>query len=480
MPEHSLSTPDRRLLQAIADLFARHGGQPPTLGEIAVELGYRSSSRANIQRRLAGLSPRYVVTGAGARSIRLTPAAYAVLETPAADPWDDPLPDDVLRLLASGLTWLTSEQAEGRPPRVPYRDTWQRALNRLVCGGLERGTPELPTDAIAVARLCQRPLHTWPVRFALAVRFPDETLLIEDEPTAFCRELAQGLERGDTERELQEKLILPVLDVCRMHRAPHAYVAFRDYLIRHPVVEMADLIASSLGTDLGEAGQYLLAMYESVPAHLQGDDGTVPLCPVCGWTLARTARGTLACGDDRCRLLSDGFARVGAMRYSPGLQRVRRAIRRFVVAPGRYEVDTADQLRQLGSRAGDLQVDLWPSYDAYDLRITFPDGHVWAVDVKDWRYPTLLARALEEPRRDGTLAWHMAFFAVPRQRLDGRLDGRPDYLDVLAAATPGRTFDFCTLDDLVVRARERLAQARRSVTEGFSHRRKDEGEHRAD
>jgi hypothetical protein len=133
---------------------------------------------------------------------------------------------------------------------------------------------------------------------------------------------------------------------------------------------------------------------------------------------------------------------------------VRRAIRRYIVAPGRYEVDTAARLRKLKSRAGALVVDLWPSFDAYDLRITFPDQHVWAVDIKDWAFPTLLARALAELARDGDLAWDTAFYAIP----DVRLERRPDYLTVLAAATPSRSFELCTLDTLVSQARNRLAR----------------------
>jgi REase associating with pPIWI_RE len=218
---------------------------------------------------------------------------------------------------------------------------------------------------------------------------------------------------------------------------------------------MIDLIGESLAPELGEVGQRLLDLYEPVPESVGTADGRVLLCPVCGWTLARTARGTLTCGDQRCRDLSDGFQRVdGSMRFGPSLHRVRRAIRRYIVAPGRYEVDTAARLRKLKSRAGALAVDLWPSFDAYDLRITFPDLHVWAVDIKDWAFPTLLARALAALARDSDLAWDTAFYAIP----DVRLERRPDYLTVLAAATPDRGFELCTLDMLVSQARDRLAR----------------------
>jgi len=265
-----------------------------------------------------------------------------------------------------------------------------------------------------------------------------------------------ALAHGDAEEELTERMILPVLDLCRMRRAPGAYVAFRSYLIEHPVVELADLVTASLDPVLGDTGQALPQMYEPVPTLLREDHGdqrnVALLCPVCGWTLVRTPRGTLMCGDARCRERSDGFRRYTTRPFSSTLYRVRRAIRRYIVAPGRYEVDTAKTLRDLRGGTSPLRVDLWPSYDEYDLRITFPDGEVWAIDVKDWRFPALLARTLVPLRNDGDLAWTRAFYVIP----DERLAERPEYLKVLAAAAPDRDFEFCTVSALISRARERL------------------------
>lgn len=450
MAGNAISHYDRRLLETIARMTAREGGKVPTLTEIAVELGYLPSARATIHRRLLALCPHYVTWAASKRSLRLTAAASALLETPMPAQHDEPISDDILRLLASGLTGLASEQDEGRPPRVPFSATWQRAMNRLVCACIERGVEQIPLDSAAVARLCQQPLGTWPVRSSLATHFPQYTLLIDDEPTPFCRELA--IAQGDVEQELQERMMLPVMDLCRMRRTPDAYVAFRAYLIEHPVVEVQELLTASLDPMLGDAGQQLAALYESVPATIQDMHGHVRLCSICGWTLARTPRGTWACGDMRCRDLSDGFKHMSATPYTPHLQRVRRAIRRYIVAPGRYEVDTAATLRALRQR-NPLQVDLWPAFDEYDLRITFPNGDVWAVDIKDWRFPELLARTLTPLSSADDLAWDVAFYAIP----DARLRERPEYLTILASATPGRSFELCTLSELVRRARTHLA-----------------------
>jgi hypothetical protein len=61
-------------------------------------------------------------------------------------------------------------------------------------------------------------------------------------------------------------------------------------------------------------------------------------------------------------------------------------------------------------------------YDQYDLRVTFPDQKVWAVDVKDWANPFLLARNVRPiPQKPD---WSKAFFVFP----DERHHQRKDYL----------------------------------------------------
>ncbi|MGH1555567.1 hypothetical protein ACRAWF_38310 [Streptomyces sp. L7] len=70
-----------------------------------------------------------------------------------------------------------------------------------------------------------------------------------------------------------------------------------------------------------------------------------------------------------------------------------------MTGPGRAEVELEARLTALG-----LRVRMWPAYDAYDVHITFADGWVWAVDVKDWAHPAFLGRAARpvppEPRYD--------------------------------------------------------------------------------
>jgi hypothetical protein len=87
-----------------------------------------------------------------------------------------------------------------------------------------------------------------------------------------------------------------------------------------------------------------------------------------------------------------------------------------VARPGLTEVELQDALEDMG-----LEVEMWPAFDAYDLRIRFTDT-IWAVDVKDWNNPIELARHAQYiPEKPN---WDKAFYVFP----DERKRQRSDYL----------------------------------------------------
>src|SRR5204863_4264709 len=95
------------------------------------------------------------------------------------------------------------------------------------------------------------------------------------------------------------------------------------------------------------------------------------------------------------------------------------------------EVDLAEKLKNIGAL-----VELWPAIDAYDVRVTFPTGYVWALDLKDWENPYLLANYIdcrgpfpEAPR------WDLAFYVFP----DHRSRMRARYGAAFGSAWHGRT-----------------------------------------
>lgn len=67
-----------------------------------------------------------------------------------------------------------------------------------------------------------------------------------------------------------------------------------------------------------------------------------------------------------------------------------------------------------------LEVQLWPGFDAYDLRVTFPDGYVWAIDVKDWKHPGLLGRSAKPVRLEPP--YDESCWVVPREQVESHRD----------------------------------------------------------
>ncbi len=436
---------DKRLLQTIVTLTEDSQGRPPTFAEIATKLGYPSSSRGNIQRQLAKLRPTYVDWMDGPRTLRVTPSGLALLNIkPSEGSVDLPLPESILCLIASGLTYLVNDMAAGKPLRAPFPQAWQRGINILTAECLLRNV-EHPLHLHDALAWCRRPLSQWHVHFRIPSTWLGETLLDEeDQPTALCREYA--LTRCDAEMEACQGIMVKVLAEAKRNRAPQTYVAFRQFLIEHPVVTEDELIKCSFQEQIGMLGSYLTDLYERVPMSVV-EQGKVLLCGFCGWTLQRT-HGHLQCGDDRCRVLTGDFVNCVIRERSEApehLQRVRRAIRRYVVAPGIYEIKTVQMLHLHG-----ITAELWPGYDTYDIRIVFPDETVWAIDVKDWRFPHLLASHLTPLERHGNLAWHRAFYVIP----DQRVHETPGYLDILRNAIGEQEFSILTIHELIDEAKK--------------------------
>lgn len=429
---------DMALLRAIAELTTQHGGRPPTFAEVAAAVGLPSSSRGNVQRQLARLRGRYVEWGSGSRSLALTPNGQALIGSalPAARA-QQPVPEQVLPLLASGLMSIAQDLAEGRPPIAPLPTAWQRGLNILAVECLMRGVMP-PSHTQAAVALCKQPPSTWPVRVTLRARALDQPLLDElDQPTEFCRELSEQILGGNPEHELCERLMVRVRDLAAAQRNQQAYVTLRSFLIRTPVATREELIDAATSPELGVFGRDLFELYEPVPTAVI-EDGQVRLCGHCGWTLERID-GRTRCAGEFCGVLTEGFSRGTTVRPIPPsgmLLRVRKAIRQYVVAPGRYEVQLFDALRAEG-----ITVELWPDFDAYDLRVEVGQ-EAWAVDIKDWKYAHLLAPRLLPFRTDTDRAWDKAFYVVPDARARDE-----SYLTFLKTATAGQPFEVLTITE---------------------------------
>jgi len=350
-------------------------------------------------------------------------------------------PDELtLHLIAGGLTRLVQLVNDGYPISIPYPPALQRGLDRLVVACL-RAAQAPPQNIADLIEWCRRPLTSWPLQLPDAAIGPTDSLLIGDFPTGICDGWACA--RPDVEAELgEQQLIRSVFHACMEANTTSAYVAFRSLLIQHPVLTAFELQQHLMRPELDRLREHVRAAYAPAPvATLVQNHFTC--CGHCGNLLLQTVAGYLECEDERCRSKPRGGRQIPA---DDGVVWLKRGLRRFVAAPGRVELQLAGQLEKLG-----VAVELWPEFDRYDLRLTFADA-VWAIDVKDWANPFLLARTVNPiPAQP---SWDRAFFVVPNERVKQR----PDYLRAFQNYSRhlDRTMEIVSVSQLLKKVRAQL------------------------
>jgi len=145
-----------------------------------------------------------------------------------------------------------------------------------------------------------------------------------------------------------------------------------------------------------------------------------------------------------------------------GLLQVRRPLRVFVTSPGLAETNLDAALR-----AKRLVPEMWPQYDAYDLRVTFADGTAWAVDVKDWANPSLLGARTRA--FDADPAYDKAFIVIPEYRFRLREDYARAFRHALAPDLRSR-ITVCSDAEFVKRASRKARVIESAVrNEGSGH-----------
>ncbi|WP_431952826.1 hypothetical protein [Actinacidiphila sp. bgisy167] len=307
---------------------------------------------------------------------------------------------------------------------LPYPDAAQRALDALVLQCLRNGAqpPAGVPEMVHWAR--RRPLSSWPLDRLPTELFGRADRLIDadsGEPAQLCHELAVRGYGDSTGRQYDELVIHEALRACRATSSPESYTAFRRLLVTRPVLTEAEWAEVSTDLYLDPVRFLIDEIYAPVPLGRRRD-GAYLCCHRCLTLLHPVSDTEWWCERDQCRHRGPAphgrrlvAAEVGELRQ------LRKPLRQFVTGPGRAEISLEDQLRALG-----LSVEMWPGFDAYDLRITFPDGHVWAIDVKDWAHPAFLGRAASAVRADPP--YDEACWVVP----GFRVRTRRDYLDVYA------------------------------------------------
>ncbi|MFE1510156.1 hypothetical protein ACE1N8_27255 [Streptomyces sp. DSM 116494] len=333
--------------------------------------------------------------------------------------------------------------------RLPYHPEAQRALDGTALSCLRRGA-EPPASVPQLMYWCRtRPIARWGLDLPRDAFGPGDLLVDRDsaEPTELCHEWAMDT-RDSAGLQRDREVIGWVMRVCQDIGAPESYTAFRRLLVQRPVLTTADSFEIGVDTYLEPVRAVIDDIYQEVPASYRRN-GAYLTCGRCQTLLVPLSDGGWWCERDQCR--RQGPPPPG--RELPAdevgvLRQLERPLRQFVTGPGRAEASLEGLLTGLG-----LPVEMWPGFDAYDLRVTFPDGLVWAVDVKDWAHPGLLGRHARPVRR--TPPYDEAFWVVPHHRIEAR----PDYLAVYERHRPPEADGLRLLTDrqLTAAAAERLA-----------------------
>ncbi|MBV9707911.1 MAG: hypothetical protein JO125_10950 [Chloroflexi bacterium] len=296
------------------------------------------------------------------------------------------LPPDilVLHLIATGIIQLAERVTKGMPMNSQYPIPLQIGLNRLNVIRYRHSLP-LIRSIPDLLSWCRCPLKQWSLDLTSAHLDPDEILLDNQFPTSICDSLACAT--SDVEADLSERRFMSsVFTTCQTANSPGSYVTFRRLLIEHPVLTEFELLQQRNDhPELNLLTDHLKVAYEEAPPDYMLNDH-FHCCPNCGNLLQPTVQmDRLLCEEERCRwqLTTHPGRAIPAREHVLWLKR---GLRRFVTLPGLGEIRLEQRLLKLK-----LNVALWPEFDSYDLRVEFPDGKAWAVDVKDWANPFLLA-----------------------------------------------------------------------------------------
>lgn len=333
----------------------------------------------------------------------------------------------IVRLIASGLIELYQQYKKlNEPPQAGYSKKLQRGFDRLVALCLLNGT-DPPQSIPELLKLCEQPFKSWRLPNLPEDVDPDDTLLRHHLPSFFCEDYARAdrdIEAALTEERFMQRVFLECAGL-----SAEVYTALRALLVSKPVLTEREFISHYTRPPLKPVAAVIKEAYDEAPGYLL-HKGHYRCCPECGNLLLYSSGEGWLCRDESCeveRVREDKITRVLRPSEDEKVYELKRALRRYVTAPGRVELRLKDRLLQAGAKSRGYAVELYPSMDAYDLRITFPDREVWAVDVKDWASPYRLAETVKPFR--SFPSWDRAYFVFP----DRYKTRRRNYLEAFSS-----------------------------------------------
>jgi len=339
---------------------------------------------------------------------------------------------DVFQLLIAGI--LNASIDNWRNTNLPFL---QQAINQLACLLALQGKdiPNSPNDWLD---LFEKPIDKWWPGEICELDLEHSLQMIYDgQPEDWLIEYFDSrnidLSRlGHTltsfRSEIDQSEINTLRQWCRDNNQSLVYSAYREFLIRNP------------WTTITELGNFMVQFNIKVPILIQSffeeprsehyHGGKLWQCPNCGGILRWQFDRPYCVRHTVCSRITSNYNSRLPIDQDPYLRILKYGSHLRTCVPGIPEIKLFDICREL---PGVGSVQLWPGYDAYDLRINFTNGHSWAVDVKDVSDPGTLRHTIDKSlggllltRSSDDLGWERAFYVIP----DYRVEWNPGYQEI--------------------------------------------------
>jgi hypothetical protein len=233
--------------------------------------------------------------------------------------------------------------------------------------------------------------------------------------------------------------------------AQYIYRTVRSFINTHPFITPMKMRRALI---LPTYHDKVLEFYEPVThvPDLAMRDNCFLNCPNCGVVVHRNGVDSSAKAS-LCQAQCPGDGGWIRVEDADDLHVLKRGVLLRTHIPGQPEMRLYRWLTEVvGPKNPELEVELYPGIDRYDLRLIFRLGGnqtVWAIDVKDHRTPAVLSsQLLSDPRPYylGDWQWSQAYYVIP----DYRLRVHPTFIDDVrhAAGLPRLQVDIVSESDI--------------------------------
>lgn len=360
------------------------------------------------------------------------------------------IPDDVtqrerfsqdvfLRLIQGLDTYLKTLETD--VPTIP--STLRYALNALAFAAPRT----MPKTLHRFIQSAQCPVSGWyPLSIPEAFN-PAQPLLSEynlsEEAQEFHLDLMERLQLSPTQKDIPQTALdnLPMRELrIRLKSEPDQQMAqqlyenVRLFLIQHSWTKLDQLRELP-----PEVFKEVRVFYDEMP---EIPTPVLHVCKRCGLLVWRDG-GWDGIKPHYCSDHAADSPNVNNVPNQWQLYRLKVGVHLQVFIPGRIELALFELAEEMQANYAEqfVHIERYPGIDSYDLRLTFRDEDIWAVDAKDQAYPKRLASKIQLPYSEGNLAYTHAFFVIPDERLeedgywealDHAIGSRPKNLTVMA------------------------------------------------